>query len=499
MRSFPYQPFNIRYRKGVEIPLTDALSRVTPLPMEEDGIQLPIIAVNLVTANIPYSSNELYIICEETRKDPTIKLLMHYVSTGWPCEHRRLPQGLHPYWNFREDLSVKDGLMTKSSRLLIPSTLKQKVMEQICEGHQGVKKCMLKARESVFWPVICQSTSRAVKPVGNVSEVPPHAWHTVGTDRFYWNKMDFLVIGDYFSKFLLVRKIPNTSTHSVIKELEMIFTEFGHPFVLKSDNGPCYTSREFHNLLEFYKVHHIMSSPHHPKSNGFTKVLVGISKKLKGQSFKDGMPWNYGLLQYRVTPIAGNLTSPLETLNHSKPRTSLPQIPSSVGKSVETSRIRKELIKHQPSTSTHFPMELKPGLPVFMKEVLGNVWKTGIINQPAREPESYWVKFPDNSILRRTRSMIKPQSQPSYFKLEAEGREWNGRGQTPAHFHHPFNSNLQPPEIPALPVDSPVPPALTSKATPSAAGHIPVSSTSVTQLSTSSDPVEIPSTPRQSS
>ena len=47
VRSFPYQPFDITYWKGVEIPLADALSRVTPLPMEEDGIQLPIIAVNL--------------------------------------------------------------------------------------------------------------------------------------------------------------------------------------------------------------------------------------------------------------------------------------------------------------------------------------------------------------------------------------------------------------------------------------------------------------------
>ena len=176
----------------MEIPLADALSRVTSLPMEEDGIQLPFIAVNLITANIPYSSNELDIICEETRKDPTIKLLMLYISTGWPCECRRLPQELHPYWNFREDLSVEDGLVTKGSRLLIPSTLKWKVMEQIHEGHQGMEKCMLKARESVFWPGIsddiwetveqcgiCQLTSRAVKPVGNVSEVPPHAWHTL--------------------------------------------------------------------------------------------------------------------------------------------------------------------------------------------------------------------------------------------------------------------------------------------------------------------------------
>ena len=119
-------------------------------------------------------------------------------------------------------------------------------------------------------------TSRAVKPV----EVPPYVWHTLGTNLFYWNKLDYLVVGDYFSKFLIVRKIPNTSTHAVIKELKMIFTEFGCPFVLKSDNAPCYTFREFKDFLDFYKVHHITSSPHYPQSNGFAEALVGISKKL---------------------------------------------------------------------------------------------------------------------------------------------------------------------------------------------------------------------------
>ena len=66
--------------------MADALSRVIPLPIEEDGIHLPIIAVNQVTANIPHSSNELDQIHEETRKDPTLKLLMHYISIGWPCD-----------------------------------------------------------------------------------------------------------------------------------------------------------------------------------------------------------------------------------------------------------------------------------------------------------------------------------------------------------------------------------------------------------------------------
>ena len=62
VRSFPYQPFDVEYKKGIEIPLADALSRVTPPPVEEDGIQLPIMAVNLIMSNLPVSSTEIELI-----------------------------------------------------------------------------------------------------------------------------------------------------------------------------------------------------------------------------------------------------------------------------------------------------------------------------------------------------------------------------------------------------------------------------------------------------
>ena len=111
VRSFPYQPFDIQYRKGMEIPLADALSRVTLTPVEDDGIQLPIVAVNLITSNLPVSSTEIELIHEETSKDPT--LLRHYIHMGWPVDHRMLPQELHTFWNYREDLSMENGLITK--------------------------------------------------------------------------------------------------------------------------------------------------------------------------------------------------------------------------------------------------------------------------------------------------------------------------------------------------------------------------------------------------
>ena len=51
VRSFPYLPFHIVYKKGKDIPVADALSRVTPMD-PEDNIQLPIIAVNMITTHI---------------------------------------------------------------------------------------------------------------------------------------------------------------------------------------------------------------------------------------------------------------------------------------------------------------------------------------------------------------------------------------------------------------------------------------------------------------
>ena len=138
----------------------------------------------------------------------------------------------------------------------------------------------------------CKCNSKISSPtklVGNVSEVPPHTWHILGRDLFSWNKIDCLVAGDYFCKLLIVRELPNSSTHLVIKGLGMIFTEFGRPFILGSDNGLCFHSREF---LSFYGVHHITSSPHYPQSNGFAEALVSILKKLMEKSVKDGKQWN---------------------------------------------------------------------------------------------------------------------------------------------------------------------------------------------------------------
>ena len=78
----------------------------------------------------------------------------------------------------------------------------------LIHGHQGITKCLLCSRESLFWPgisseiyqtvdkwEICQATSTAQrKPPSVPSEIPPHAGHTLGTDVFYWKHFDVLVL-----------------------------------------------------------------------------------------------------------------------------------------------------------------------------------------------------------------------------------------------------------------------------------------------------------------
>ena len=77
-----------------------------------------------------------------------------------------------------------------------------------------------------------------------VSNVPPHLWYILRSDLLYYKKKDFLVVVDYFYKILVVRQLPNSTSGTVIKDLFIIFPEYGKPYLFRSDNGPCYASKE---------------------------------------------------------------------------------------------------------------------------------------------------------------------------------------------------------------------------------------------------------------
>ena len=79
--------------------------------------------------------------------------------------------------------------------------------------------------------------------------------------------------------------------------------------IIRSDNGPCYNSKEFQQFLQWYNITHQTSSPNNPRSNGFVERMVRIAKKLMDKAGKEGKPWISGLYDYRVTPQSGSIAS----------------------------------------------------------------------------------------------------------------------------------------------------------------------------------------------
>ena len=113
VRSFPYLPFKVVYKKGKDIPVADALSHVTPMD-PEDNIQLPIIAVNMITTCIQMSvlpqdsfSNKLDQLRKSTVQDNQFTRLSHYINTGFLCNKKNLP-GKH-YQSNLDSLLVETG------------------------------------------------------------------------------------------------------------------------------------------------------------------------------------------------------------------------------------------------------------------------------------------------------------------------------------------------------------------------------------------------------
>ena len=372
----------------------------------EDNIKLPIIAVNMITTQVLMStkcqgsfSNKLQHLRESTSQDEQLTRDKGYISTGFPCDKKNLLTDLHEFWPHKEMLSIESGLITCGTRIIVPREMRPEMLQYIHESHQGKGYCLLRAKNTVFWPritydiqqliekcMICQEYGKSQPLIGATQELPPFPWHTLATDLFYWKRMDFLIVADIFSKYILVRKLPNSTSAAVCIELSMVVTEMGLPHIIKSENGPCYNSKEFQQFLQCYNIMHQTSSPNHPRSNGFLERMVGVAKKLMDKAGKEGKPWISGLFDYRVTPQSGSIASPLQLITQCTPREkNLPQLSSALG-APEMHQTHQELIKRQGNKPEREYQELLPGTPVWVQHRQNATWEPAIVvNQCAPE------------------------------------------------------------------------------------------------------------------
>jgi len=121
-----------------------------------------------------------------------------------------------------------------------------------------------------------------------VTEVSTAPWHMVGMDLFHLKGKEYLVIIDYFSNFPEMALLSNTSSNCVITHAKSIFARHGIPNIVMSDNGPCFSSKEWLDFAEQYDFKHVTSSPLHAQSNGKAEKGVHILKQLLKKAADSG-------------------------------------------------------------------------------------------------------------------------------------------------------------------------------------------------------------------
>ena len=112
------------------------------------------------------------------------------------------------------------------------------------------------------------------------SPLPARPWEKVGVDLFEVEGMHFLVVVDYYSRYPEVKQLDKSRSCDVILAMKGIFSRFGIPNVVISDNGPQFVSGEFREFSKIYQFVHETSSPKYPPANGLAERTVGTVKAM---------------------------------------------------------------------------------------------------------------------------------------------------------------------------------------------------------------------------
>ena len=232
--------YNVRaeYIPGKQLVLADTLSRA-PLTCSSHSPELhqdSNAMISLITSTI-CSATKAKDIAEGTDSDAVLRQVLQFVVHGWP---QQVSDCIKPYFNERMLLSHNDGILYHGFRIVMPKKLQRCTLELIHEGHQGIVKCKARAKSTVWWPGITKEIEDYVTDCNTCARnryqppeplqptpYPARPWQHVATDLFYWEGKVYIVIVDYFSRYIHASLLGASSSCAVIKALRSVFAVHG--------------------------------------------------------------------------------------------------------------------------------------------------------------------------------------------------------------------------------------------------------------------------------
>ena len=119
-------------------------------------------------------------------------------------------------------------------------------------------------------------------------EIPDRPWSKVGVDLFTYRSNEVLVTVDYFSDYLEIDLLHDTTASTLINCLQQHFSRHGIPDVVISDNGPEFRSADVNAFATEWALEHLTSSPYHSQSKGKVESAAKIAKTMLKKAKRSG-------------------------------------------------------------------------------------------------------------------------------------------------------------------------------------------------------------------
>ena len=168
---------------------------------------------------------------------------------------------------------------------------------------------------------MCQTSQSALpKQKMILREVPDMPWQNIGSDIFQFGRDHYVIVVDYYNKWIATKKLRDLSANALIKAMSSIFYIHGFPLQITLDNGPQYACETFRKFCSQHSIAHRTTSPYYAQSNGAAEQAVQTTKKLWSKNTDKAR----ALFLYYATTVPSLGLSPSQMLMSRKLITDLP-------------------------------------------------------------------------------------------------------------------------------------------------------------------------------
>ena len=225
-----------------------------------------------------------------------------------------------------------------------------------------------------------------------------------------WNGQDFVLVVDYYSRYMDIEKLYKTNSATFVKKLKHIFWRMRIPEVMRSDNGPQYSSSIFKKYVKDWRFQHITSGLEYPKCNDLAEKTVQAMKSLLEKAKDNNKGPHLTVLEARNTS-AGNYRSPTELAIDIHLRSVLPVNPNNLKiKTISNDEFKEKRRKYKDKESKYYDERTKEMKALRYGEAVrllrDGKWEPATVLEKADEPRSYILKTQNGRTYRRNRGHI---------------------------------------------------------------------------------------------